>query len=24
VDEKILIPALEGEVEEVVHVCCAA
>lgn len=24
VDEEILIPALEGEVEEVVHVCCAA
>lgn len=24
VDEKSLIPALEGEVEEVVHVCCAA
>jgi acetoin utilization protein AcuB len=24
VDEEILIPALEAEVEEVVHVCCAA
>lgn len=24
VDEEVLIPALEGEVEEVVHVCCAA
>jgi acetoin utilization protein AcuB len=24
VDEEVLIPALQGEVEEVVHVCCAA
>jgi uncharacterized protein with ACT and thioredoxin-like domain len=24
VEEEILIPALEGEVTEVVHVCCAA
>jgi acetoin utilization protein AcuB len=24
VDEEVLVPALQGEVEEVVHVCCAA
>lgn len=24
VDEEVLVPALKAEVEEVVHVCCAA